>query len=59
MTFDQDLIVLHTTCLVLFWFMPGGSVEVCKKNAIKWFLSQTYFDIPRGETMSLALNEPK
>jgi len=33
MTFDRQLVVLHTTlpCLVIFWYMIGGRVEVSMK----------------------------
>ena len=34
MTFGRQLVVLHTTlpCLVNFWYMLGGRVEVSMKN---------------------------
>ena len=46
-------------CLVSFWCMRGGSVEVWTKNILYRFMEgQTHFGMPRGVKMSLALHEP-
>ena len=47
-------------CLVSFQCILGGSVEVWMKDILYWFIEgQTYFGMPRGAKMSLALNELK
>ena len=46
-------------CLVSFWCMRGGSVEVWTKNILYQFMKgQTHFGMQRGAKMSLALHEP-
>jgi hypothetical protein len=42
-------------CLVNFWCMRGGSVEVWIKDILYWFMEdQTHFGMSRGAKMSLA-----
>jgi hypothetical protein len=47
-------------CLVRFWCMRGGSVEVWTKNILYRFMEgQTHFGMPkRGVKTSLTLHEP-
>ena len=44
----------YNTCLVYFWCMLEGSVEVWTKN----IEGQTYVGMPRGAKLGLALHEP-
>ena len=62
MTTGPKLVEYHTTppCLVNWWCMLGGSVEIFTKNILYPFMKgQYHFGMSRGATMSFALNEVK
>ena len=54
------LCIQHFPCLVSFRCMLGANAEVYMKNILHLFIDcQPRFGIPRGDKMSLALDEPK
>ena len=58
MTFDWELVVLHTRTFTIFSSMHLKLTEHVTKKILLWFTKgQTHFCMPRGAKTSLALQD--